>query len=149
MLQVFKKITALLFIPIFLWAGAGFSLSRHYCLGMLVEESLYFQSESCQADVDNHQDKDCSEDAFVDHQSCCDDEWLNVSNVEVQKQNERDYALPKIEDLKAGKSLKGLSCGETEFILNAKYLDPNSVPMRGDLNPELSKYLAEIQAYLI
>lgn len=146
MAQGIRKFTALLFIPIFLWAGAGFSLSRHYCLGMLVEESFYFQSETC--DMHRSSDSNCTDSIVIEEKDCCDDEWLQVEGIQISKTVDSETKVPII-PIEPNKTLKGSFCGQEEIIIQANFLDPSRVPLRGELNPELSQYLSEVQSYLI
>lgn len=150
-----RRISTLLLIPILLWAGAGFSLSRHYCLGMLVEENFYYEAESCGMesltnDFDNHS-SECGSEAFEDHTSCCDDEWINVASVEVEtsSKNSVDQSIYSQDEKPASKILKGSLCGDFDQVLKADYLEGGPPQIKGELNPKLSKYLAEIQSYLI
>lgn len=142
-------------VPILLWAGAGFSLSRHYCLGMLVEENFYYEAESCgmdelDASIQNH-NSDCDDEIIADHDSCCDDEWINVSSVQVES-NPKASEQISVQELSVDPSpkvLKGSFCGEFDQVLKADYLDHGPPLIKGELNPKLSEYLAEIQSYLI
>lgn len=83
-----KQILSGFLIPIILWAGMGFSLNRHYCLGMLVEESWYHASNECKP---SHNDKKetCGEsiDPFG---SCCSDLWITIEALTVNSQLKKD-----------------------------------------------------------
>ena len=80
-MQKLRAFLSLLSALILLVSSIGFSVSRHYCLGMLAEESFYhLGNESCGMTADA-----C--DPAGDHLSnhCCDDENLAIPGVQVQQ----------------------------------------------------------------
>lgn len=108
----FKKIASLSLIVVVLFATVGFSVSRHYCMGMMVEESFYSPAHSCEMETfDEHHDGD------TDHfkKNCCDDEQLIIPGIEVVNkggvksfdltkslallQSDKNYSEPVFENL--------------------------------------------------
>ena len=89
---IVKQISSGFLIPIILWAGMGFSLNRHYCLGTLVEESWYHASDECQPN-DNDRKETCS-DGIEASGSCCSDLWITIEALTVNSQLEKDVTSP-------------------------------------------------------
>lgn len=155
MIQRIKQISAVLLIPVLLWSGAGFSLSRHYCLGMLEEESFYFEAGSCQPEAhykSESKSEACDLSTINSHKDCCDDEWLIVAQVEVESNDRTENPSYK----SAGKQDFNLSKAHSEgsnLLLNPNYrlLPSERQYLASDSGhtPLLSQYLAEIQTYLI
>ena len=83
-MQKAKVILSTLLIPIVLWAGMGFSLNRHYCLGMLVDEAWYFVSNDCQPH-DTEKKQSCKE-SISSTDSCCSDQWISIAGVSISSQ---------------------------------------------------------------
>lgn len=100
------RLWSLLMLPALLWSSMGFSVSRHYCLGLLKSERFYFSAATCamQADTgEDHldgeadhgaclmpklpiEDKPYPEDyQWLEDLDCCESEWLNISPVEIEK----------------------------------------------------------------
>jgi hypothetical protein len=80
-MQSIKAIFSSILIPIILWAGMGFSLNRHYCLGMLVDEAWYYVSDQCKPDH-NDQEVSCTE-SIDEFGSCCSDQWLSIGGLSI------------------------------------------------------------------
>lgn len=77
-----KKLKAILSISmlgILLFSTVGFTVSRHYCMGMLMNESFYGLSESCGMQVDD----DCDNAKESIRMNCCDDENLVFAGIDV------------------------------------------------------------------
>lgn len=146
-----KQFGALLLIPVLLWAGAGFSLSRHYCLGMLVEENFYYEAEACESKIEQSED-DClvsnQHTGFsIEHDDCCDDEWLNVPQVEVKNISEdKNKELPLPIELEPQQPIELLVQATSPEVILKENIDPR---INTSHKPGLSQYLAEIQSYLI
>jgi hypothetical protein len=75
-------------IPTLLWAGMGFSVNRHYCLGMLKSEAFYSNAAPCSELVSTEVAEKCEKEnleacEIIEDWSCCDSEWLNVKAVQV------------------------------------------------------------------
>lgn len=142
-------------MPILLWAGAGFSLSRHYCLGMLIEESFYIEAESCSNEELHHNDfaeKSKGEcDVYEStHLPCCNDEWISVASVQVESaQSQNEQSKQENSPSSAPKALNECSAKFFDKVLAVDYIYTGPPEVKGELNPELSQYLAEIQSYLI
>ncbi len=155
MVQRIKQISAVFLIPVLLWSGAGFSLSRHYCLGMLEEESFYFEAESCQPEAhykSESKSNACNLSTINSHKDCCDDEWLIVAQVEVASNDRTEGHSIKPaakQDLNLGKA----HTEGSKLLLNPNYrLLPSErqyLASDSGQTPLLSQYLAEIQTYLI
>jgi len=79
-----RVILSSLLVPIVLWAGMGFSLNRHYCLGMLVDEAWYFVSNECQPH--HTEEKKSCEESFSSSDSCCSEQWLSIAGVSISSQ---------------------------------------------------------------
>jgi hypothetical protein len=96
-----KQISSGFLIPIILWAGMGFSLNRHYCLGTLVEESWYHATDECQP---NHNDrKETCGEGIEPFGSCCSDLWITIEALTVNSQLEKDVTFP-LGSLKSNKT---------------------------------------------
>lgn len=77
-----KKLQAILsisFIGVLLFSTVGFSVSRHYCMGMLMDESFYGVSEGCGMIADD----DCDNNKESIRMNCCDDENLVFAGIDV------------------------------------------------------------------
>jgi hypothetical protein len=88
-MKAFKVIMSVFLVVTLLVSSVGFSVSRHYCLGMLAEESFYhLGNESCGM-ID-----EC--DASGNHLSthCCDDENLAIPGIQVQERSNEDSGFP-------------------------------------------------------
>lgn len=91
--RYFRFILSIFLSISLLWAGAGFSVSRHYCLGMLKSESFYTQADFCSSHADtNTKQESCDSD-------CCDEEWLSVAAIEIERsvQDELQIDIPKVD----------------------------------------------------
>ena len=81
-MKIITKIASLLFVPIIIWSGMGFSVSQHYCLGMLKSESFYSPADKCA----NHQNQDsCAPKEFQFESNCCKDQNLNIKALEFKR----------------------------------------------------------------
>lgn len=82
-----RKAIALLLSPILIWASMGFSLSQHYCLGMLVEEHLYHDGASCEFEMvakeSCHEDPADIDQVCTAMNGCCKDVWIQVDQVQI------------------------------------------------------------------
>lgn len=117
-----------------LWAGMGFSVSRHYCLGMLKSESFYTQADYCQEkkSPDHQNNESCS-------WNCCDEEWLSVAPVEVERTAQKELHLPQPDFLGSNKAAKLLPPTTLYHPLNFSFNLPR---------PQID-FQAEFQQYLI
>lgn len=91
----------------------GFSLNRHYCLGMLVDEVWYYVSDECQP---NHNDRETSCTESIDEfGSCCSDKWLSIEGLSVNSKTAEQQALQnvKFKDIKP-------------VLANASFLKPRT-----------------------
>jgi len=145
-----RKILSLLMAPTLLWAGMGFSLSRHYCLGLLVEEHLYHSEEICELESSRH--SDCHEEHADNHSSCtendngcCEDVWLQVEGIDVINQIESNWQI----------QLPLAVFAEFEPVFTSSFT-PHFYTIQSASNPDppgatlgTSQYLASIQRYLI
>ena len=70
MLEVFKKISAILMAIVVLFSTMSFSISEHYCGDHLVDSALFSKAESCGMELEKPSpNKDC----FVTKSNCCSD----------------------------------------------------------------------------
>lgn len=149
-----RKIIALLLSPIVLWASMGFSLSRHYCLGILVDEHLYHSDAICEIESDIHDD--CHEEHEQNHQvqqctksegGCCENIWLQVEGIDILNLSEDEYAsIFKIQNntsLPGASSSAKLSLRPSHLVQEFTNTDPP-----GAIGKVLT-YLAHIQRFLI
>lgn len=68
-------------LSVLMLATVGFSVSRHYCLGMLKTERFYAPAEKCAGEDEHHHE---SEESIV--MDCCADEFFAVPGLQVQSQ---------------------------------------------------------------
>ncbi|WP_421752294.1 HYC_CC_PP family protein [Croceimicrobium sp.] len=90
----FRKIFALLLIPSLLWAGMGFSLSRHFCMDLLVDEYFYFAKDSCEMAF--MEEVDCQapeEQSSWSDKDCCRNEWIQICPVDTLNQEQKSSQL--------------------------------------------------------
>ena len=78
-MKILKAIFSVSMIAILMISTLGFSVNRHYCMGMLVEESFYTPSAGC-TDMD---EDDCSTSFQSEEKGCCDDETLAFEGIDV------------------------------------------------------------------
>jgi hypothetical protein len=96
-MALISKILSAFLIPTILWAGMGFSLNRHYCLGMLVDEAWYHVSDECLPD---HNDQsDTCDDSIETFGSCCSDLWISIEALAVNSQLDREELI-ELSDLR-------------------------------------------------
>tara|TARA_R110001592_G_scaffold127450_1_gene339217 strand:- start:37681 stop:38106 length:426 start_codon:yes stop_codon:yes gene_type:complete len=93
-MQSIKAIFSSILIPIILWAGMGFSLNRHYCLGMLVDEAWYYVSDECNPDH-NDQEASCTE-SIDEFGSCCSDQWLSIGGLSINSFEQKHETSKRI-----------------------------------------------------
>lgn len=87
-MKAFKAIMSVSLAVALLVSSVGFSVSRHYCLGMLAEESFYhLGNESCGMT----DDCDASGNKLSTH--CCDDENIAIPGIQVQKRTNEDIGF--------------------------------------------------------
>lgn len=148
--MLIRQVLSVLLTPVLLWAGMGFSLSRHYCLGLLVEEHLYHSEEVCEMQISKH--SECHEEHAENHsgctqkdEGCCKDVWLQVEGVDVINQvgNEWNGPLTKSAPAESTLSISFEFFPHFYTIKSASNPDPPGA-IEGN-----SKYLASIQRYLI
>ncbi|WP_143764623.1 HYC_CC_PP family protein [Owenweeksia hongkongensis] len=91
-----KAILSISLIGILLFSTVGFSVSRHYCMGMLMDESFYSISEGCEVATGD----DCDNPEESIKTDCCDDENLIFAGIDVisiiKKQLDFTPALPEV-----------------------------------------------------
>lgn len=74
-----KAIGSLLLMSMLIFSTLGFSVSRHYCQGVLVGESFYnLGNASCNSDKE-----DGCEDVCSYNFTCCGQQQLNIAGIEV------------------------------------------------------------------
>ncbi len=106
-MQKVKSILSTLLIPIVLWAGMGFSLNRHYCLGMLVDEAWYFVSEQCSPE--HSEAEDSPQENICSSFPCCSDQWVSIAGVSVNAQLVEDESENSLQLEKHQAQLKEIS----------------------------------------
>jgi hypothetical protein len=84
-MQQLKKIMALLLVPVILITGIGFSVSQHYCLGMLKSESFYSPAEKCAM---HENEAGCEKSQASYRSNCCEDQNLSIAGLEFKRLNE-------------------------------------------------------------
>lgn len=77
-------------IGILLISTLGFSVSRHYCMGMLVDESYYAPSDGCGMQMNDHDDTTHDELST----GCCDDENLVFQGIDVISSIKKQVDVP-------------------------------------------------------
>lgn len=148
--MLMRKVLSVLLAPVLLWAGMGFSLSRHYCLGLLVEEHLYHSEEVCEMQVSKH--SDCHEEHAEDHSSCtekdkgcCEDVWLQVDGIDVINQTGKEWQIQLANHFTA----ETIPATSLEFFPHFHSIQSASNPDPPGAILGNSQYLASIQRYLI
>lgn len=158
-----KTLLSLVLTPILLWASLGFSVNRHYCLGLLKTESFYHPAATCAMHEDGdeeesnehgpascalHQDVPQEPSNPEDYQwllelDCCQDEWISVAPLEIESGVHKLVAAPQILTALAADLL--LSSNTTEEVTQPSHsYFENRGPPRS-----LSFFLALWQRYLI
>ncbi len=74
-----KVIFSISMIAVLLFSSMGFTVNRHYCMGMLMDESFYAWSDACGMDAEDS----CEKPGESIDMGCCDDESLVFNGVEV------------------------------------------------------------------
>ncbi len=74
-----KSIFSITMIAVLLFSSVGFSVNRHYCMGMLMDESFYSIADGCGMESDDT----CEEPAESFDLGCCDDENLALAGIDV------------------------------------------------------------------
>ena len=110
--KAIKIIFSTFLISAVLYASAGFNFSRHYCLGILIEESFYELPQSCDETC-----SDKSEDMSLD---CCKNEIISIAAISFQS----------LEDRKASHSYSATSIS----ILAPLEALANKLPFLNELN---------------
>ena len=86
--KMLKSILSVSLALALLVSSVGFSVSRHYCLGMLANESFYFLGdESC------GMDDGCESSDLHLSNHCCQDENLAVPGIEVKNRADHEEQL--------------------------------------------------------
>lgn len=83
--MIWRKILSLTLIPILLWAGMGFLLSRHYCFDELISEHFYHSENSCGMDIllgDEPCHDEHDEDQKFEKSNCCRNEWVQIDHID-------------------------------------------------------------------
>jgi len=141
----FRKIFALILIPALLWAGMGFSLSRHFCMDLLVDEYLYFAKDSCDMAFmeANECDSPESENSWGE-KDCCRNEWIQICPVDTlnQEQKTSQLILSSPWQFKSQENLVLVwNCTENQ-VDNEVFSDPPDLY-------QARKFRAQIQRYQI
>lgn len=147
--MLIRKTIALLLSPILIWASMGFSLSQHYCLGVLVEEHLYHDGASCEfemvAEESCHEDSTALDQVCTAMNGCCKDVWIQVDQVQIVSLLDApssiilpNFALPS-------SSISFTECYlESNSALNASQFKPPPLNSKGG-----TEYLIALQRFLI
>lgn len=77
---------ALLLIPVILFTSIGFSVSQHYCLGMLKSESFYTPAETCAI---HESEGRCEKSQNSCKSNCCEDQNLTIAGLEFKRIHEQ------------------------------------------------------------
>lgn len=85
----FKNIGYALLSMVLLISTLGVSVNRHYCLGILVDESYYLPTEGCPS----MEEDACFSTEVHSHKSCCDDEQILIPGLEVQQQLKEEFTI--------------------------------------------------------
>ncbi len=64
----------------------GFSVSRHYCMGIMVEENFYLITDKCDMDTDDH----CPAPKQHLQNNCCEDEIISLPGINIVKKSSND-----------------------------------------------------------
>jgi hypothetical protein len=81
-LKAIKNIAAIFLVPLIIWAGMGFSVNKHYCLGMLKAESFYVPAEKCYMAP---AESTCGNFEKIATPDCCQDETLSIAGINFQR----------------------------------------------------------------
>lgn len=127
----------------------GFSLSQHYCLGMLVEEHLYHDGSSCEiemlADDSCHNDDHNQEQICSSMNGCCKDVWIQVDQVQIVSLLDAptSIALASFEEATSALAFRMPFNLSDEGTQNIRFKPPPLHP-KGN-----TQYLVDIQRFLI
>ena len=81
-----QVLSSIIIASVLIVSTLGFSVSRHYCLGMLAEESFYhLGSETCGME---YEDDGCDTQGSHYSNHCCDDEILSIPGLQVQERQD-------------------------------------------------------------
>lgn len=150
--MILRKFIAFGLVPALLWASMGFSISRHYCLGMLVEEHLYHSTEVCESKptMSSCHSESHSQNKAGHCQSetkgCCENIWLQIEGIDVLGFADEKLAFSaKQNEFKAQTSFSQLlpiniGLKQTIPLIDFVFLERSKA---------VQQYLAEIQRYLI
>lgn len=141
-MQKAKVILSSLLVPLFLWASMGFSLNRHYCLGMLVDEAWYFVSNECNSH-DTEKEQSC-EETFSSSDSCCSEQWLSIAGVSVSSQA-IEGSVNRTDQLSSNTAVlnKAFIFPASSYANIGKLNSPNGPPLL------IKEIVIEYQRYLI
>lgn len=88
----FRGILSLAMAISLILSTIGFSVSRHYCLGMLAEESFFhLGDESC--GMEDHGLSDCGEEANFTDYDCCADDNLSIPGLQIQNRDRSEASV--------------------------------------------------------
>ena len=79
-MKALRAILSFSLIGILLFSTMGLSVSRHYCMGMLISESFYSPSNDCGMDI---YDSCNNTDEVIFTAGCCEDENLVFKGIDV------------------------------------------------------------------
>ena len=144
--MLLRKSIALFMSPILIWASMGFTLSQHYCLGMLMEEHLYHNEAACALALDEgcHENSNSDQSSCSSSEDCCKNIWIQVDQVQVLSflDSSEGESSPSL-DLKL----------KNEFgALKTRYRQGQSSKVQKEPPPKTkrnTRYLIEIQRFLI
>ncbi len=94
-MRMFQAFFTIFTAIVLVMSTVGFSVSQHYCLGMLAQESFFhLGNESCSADSD----ADCGAETNGISKQCCDDVNLSIPGIQVQDRNPSEQESVALQD---------------------------------------------------
>ncbi|MDZ7847964.1 MAG: hypothetical protein U5L96_15100 [Owenweeksia sp.] len=135
-----RAILSFALMGVLIGSTLGFSVSRHYCKGMLVQEHFYkMQSHGCCID----EDATCHDEQEQIAAKCCDEQQLSLPGIEVKRlSTENQKFLPK----PASTTLCFTVANDPQAGLSQATDIPSAGP---PLKPHGKKLLIAVQRFII
>lgn len=130
-MKIFRSILSVLLIPVILFASTGFSVNRHYCMGMMVEENFYSVVEGCaMIEMERSYSDHCEPQMESKH--CCADESVSIVALDIQETGKFKQLLKLISPAWQTPEILSHSFDLVKSTSSNTLYAPNAPPIRNE-----------------
>ncbi len=132
-----RGIFSIAMIAVLLFSSVGFSVNRHYCMGMLMDESFYSLPDDCGMQTNDT----CEKPASSIDMGCCDDENLAFAGIDVISSVKKQLSFSPANVAPLRVSLAALSQQNSNHTKSFVFPPPEPLPYGRNLLVQVQRFL--------